>query len=90
MKVKIDTGELRLFITDNYESDAAFARDYGIDRGYLSRILSGQQAGKQLIIRLLLRGIRSVLTCVDDPPVSGGRKARAGLARPMADKNKEV
>ena len=59
-EVKINIDKLRALIKANYSSDAEFARDYGIDPGYLCRILSGERTGQKLIIQLLSRGLRDI------------------------------
>jgi predicted transcriptional regulator len=59
-EIKINREKLRALIDNNYTSDAEFARDYGIDPGYLCRILSGEKEGQKLIIQLLSRGLRDI------------------------------
>ena len=59
MKAKIDIKKLRELIDSKGVSDAEFARTYGIDAGYLSKILSGERKGAQkLIIQLLCQGVK--------------------------------
>jgi transcriptional regulator with XRE-family HTH domain len=55
----IDIKKLRALIDSKGVSDAEFARTYGIDPSYLSKILSGKRKDPQkLIIQLLCRGVK--------------------------------